>query len=186
MDFDRVRAELEAANPDPIETGHIRMKLLLFGYGNIDRQDDGVAWHILRGVAEHYQVMLPTVPEETNCVLSPAITTTFALQLTPESAEWVAAFDEVIFIDAHTGSVADLLHVEELNANFQTSPFTHHLTPQSCLALAGSLYEKAPKARLISVRGYEFGFAQSLSEQTEELARQAARVIIASIDQAGD
>ncbi len=162
------------------------MKLLLFGYGNIDRQDDGVAWHILRGVAEHYHFVLPTVPEETNNNITLDITVTFALQLTPESSEWVSQFDQVVFIDAHTGAIEEPLHIEDLDANFQTSPFTHHLTPQTCLALADSLYGKTPKARLISVRGYEFGFAQSLSEQTGELARQAVGVITAIIDQTGD
>jgi Ni,Fe-hydrogenase maturation factor len=27
-------------------------KVLIIGYGNPDREDDGVAWHILQGVAE--------------------------------------------------------------------------------------------------------------------------------------
>jgi hydrogenase maturation protease len=162
------------------------MKILLFGYGNIDRQDDGVAWHILRGVAEHYHVILPVFPEETTSEITEYLTCSYALQLTPESAEWVSQFEKVIFIDAHTGSVEEPLHVENLDANFQTSPFTHHLTPQTCLALAESLYGKAPAAMLISVRGYEFGFSQQLSAQTGELALQAIRKIVSIIDQSGD
>ncbi|HWR65690.1 MAG TPA: hydrogenase maturation protease [Bellilinea sp.] len=158
------------------------MKILLFGYGNIDRQDDGVAWHILRGVAEHYHVILPVFPEETTSEITESLTCSYALQLTPESAEWVSQFEKVIFIDAHTGSVEEPLHVENLDANFQTSPFTHHLTPQTCLALAESLYGKAPAATLISVRGYEFGFSQQLSAQTGELALQAIRKIVSIID----
>jgi len=162
------------------------MKILLFGYGNIDRQDDGVAWHILRGVAEHYHVILPVFPEETTSEITEYLTGSYALQLTPESAEWVSQFEKVIFIDAHTGSVEEPLHVENLDSNFQTSPFTHHLTPQTCLALAESLYGKAPEAMLISVRGYEFGFSQQLSAQTGELALQAIRKIVSLIDQSGD
>ena len=27
-------------------------KVLILGYGNLDREDDGVAWHVLQGVAE--------------------------------------------------------------------------------------------------------------------------------------
>ena len=162
------------------------MKILLFGYGNIDRQDDGVAWHVLRGVAERYGVILPVFPEETTIEITETLTSTYALQLTPESAEWVSQFDKVIFIDAHTGSIEELLHVEELGSNFQTSPFTHHLTPQTCLALAESLYGKAPQAILVSVRGFEFGFSQILSAQTRELAMQAIRKIVIYIDQSGD
>lgn len=162
------------------------MKILLFGYGNIDRQDDGVAWHILRGVADHYHVILPMFPDETTIEIMQQLTFSYALQLTPESAEWVSQFNKVIFIDAHTGTVEEPLHEEELDANFQTSPFTHHLTPQTCLALAESLYGKTPKATLISVRGYEFGFSQELSTQTSELALQAIQKIVSIIDQSGD
>lgn len=162
------------------------MKTLLFGYGNIDRQDDGVAWHILRGVAEQYQVNLPAFPEEMTTEITEFLTCSYALQLTPESAEWVSQFDSVIFIDAHTGSVEEPLHLVDLDANFQTSPFTHHLTPQTCLALAESLYGRAPAAKLISVRGYEFGFSQQLSAQTSELASQAIHRIVGIINQSGD
>lgn len=162
------------------------MKILLFGYGNIDRQDDGVAWHILRGVADHYHIPLPVFPEETTSQITEYLTFSYALQLTPESAEWVSQFDKVVFIDAHTGSVEEPLHIVNLDPNFQTSPFTHHLTPQTCLALAESLYGKAPSAMLISVRGYEFDFSQQLSAQTGELAIQAVRKIVSIIDPSGD
>jgi len=162
------------------------MKTLLFGYGNIDRQDDGVAWHILRGVANHYGVDLPTIPDEPHTVISPHVTCTFALQLAPESAEWVAQFEKVFFIDAHTGSIHEPLHIETLSNQFQSSPFTHHLTPQSCLSLAFSLYGAQPKAYLVSVHGFEFGFSQDLSAATQALVENAIQLIIDKIDIKGD
>jgi len=79
------------------------MNTLLFGYGNIDRQDDGVAWHILRGVAGHFGVELPEVPDDPVIELFADLTCKFALQLTPENAEEIAKFEQVFFIDAHTG-----------------------------------------------------------------------------------
>jgi len=162
------------------------MKTLLFGYGNIDRQDDGVAWHILRGVANHYGVELPSIPDEPNKIISPDLTCTFALQLVPESAEWVAQFEQVFFIDAHTGSIQEPLHFEVLTHQFQSSPFTHHLTPQSCLSLALSLYSAQPKAYLVSVLGYEFGFSQDLSAATQVLVENAIQVIVDKLDIKGD
>lgn len=162
------------------------METLLFGYGNIDRQDDGVAWHILRGVANLYDVDLPPVPDEPNTKISPDVTCTFALQLAPESAEWIAQFKRVFFIDAHTGSIEEPLHFELLSSQFQSSPFTHHLTPQSCLSLAHSLYSTKPKAYLVSVRGYEFGFSQTLSFSTQDLVNRAIQLIVDNIDKKGD
>jgi hypothetical protein len=94
--------------------------------------------------------------------------------LLPEMAELVSEHERVCFVDAHTGRVPDDLSIEKLGAEFQNSPFTHHLTPQSCLSMAESLYHKKPEGWLVSVRGFKFGFSHSLSTRTRDLAIQAA------------
>lgn len=101
----------------------------------------------------------------------------YDLQLTPEFAEIIAGYQRVCFVDAHTGNIPDEINVVEVKGEFQRSPFTHHMTPATCLAMAQSLYGGSPEAILVSVRGYEFGFVQSLSARTQELADQAARRI---------
>ena len=40
------------------------MDALVIGYGNIDRQDDGVAWHVLREVASRLKVNFPQTAGE--------------------------------------------------------------------------------------------------------------------------
>jgi hydrogenase maturation protease len=102
----------------------------------------------------------------------------FVLQLSPELAETVAGYERVCFVDAHTGNVPDDLNVVDLEAGFQTSPFTHHMTPATILALARSVYGRAPQARLVSVRGHEFGFSHALSPRTADLAGQAVEQIV--------
>jgi hypothetical protein len=39
-------------------------KLLLLGYGNPDREDDGVAWHILRAIADKQGMPAPDSYED--------------------------------------------------------------------------------------------------------------------------
>ena len=154
------------------------MKTLIFGYGNADRQDDGVAWHVLRAVMQHYD--LP-VSDELDVYFDDEqhhIHYEFQLQLTPEIADDLDAYDRVCFIDAHTGAVPEEVHIEKVTANFQKSPFTHHLTAASLLSIADTLHHKVPEAILVSIRGYEFAFSQSLSDATTALTRQAADIII--------
>jgi hydrogenase maturation protease len=153
--------------------------ILLFGYGNIDRQDDGVAWHVLRSVAEALGQPLPVQPEDPLVEITPRITISFGLQLMPETAELISQYERVCFIDAHTGRVDEPIHLEDIRPQFVNSPFTHHLTPHTCLSLAQTLYGRAPQAILASVRGYEFGFSQTLSDQTGALVEPAARQILA-------
>ena len=106
----------------------------------------------------------------------------FQLQLTPEIADELDIYDRVCFIDAHTGAVPEEIHLEKVTANFQKSPLTHHLTAASLLSIADTLHHKVPETILVSVRGYEFGFAQSLSAATSALTRQAADIIIKWIE----
>jgi hydrogenase maturation protease len=147
---------------------------LLLGYGNADREDDGVAWHILNSLAlllSRSQSESPEVGFESGGE-NPELL--FTLQLTPEMSETIAGFERVCFIDAHTGSVPGDLHIQEVVGEFQNSPFTHHLTPATCLSFCEHLYGRKPEAILISVRGYQFGFRRGLSPLTESLAQQAA------------
>jgi hydrogenase maturation protease len=101
----------------------------------------------------------------------------FVLQLTPELADLMADYDTVCFVDAHTGDYPEELRFESIPAEFQTSPFTHHMTPQTCLVLAKTLHGHAPQGIVVSVRGYQFGFSHTLSPQTAALAGEAIQRI---------
>jgi hydrogenase maturation protease len=148
------------------------MKTLFLGYGNVDRQDDGVAWHVLKGIAT--QLGLETSPSwEDPLPSAPTVEFRFELQLTPEMAEDLLAFERVCFVDAHTGKITDDVQMINVLPEYQTSPFTHHLTPEMLLSMCETLYNKKLAAILISVRGYEFGFETELSPATEVLLPQA-------------
>lgn len=154
-------------------------RTFVFGYGNPDRQDDGVAWHVLTALARRLGWQVPASIEEE---FSPADGTpdlAYDLQLTPELAQTIAGYRRVCFIDAHTGDIPEEICMVELKGEYQHSPFTHHMTPSTCLAMAQTLYGGSPEAILVSVRGYEFGFTQSLSARTELLVEQAAQIIYA-------
>lgn len=148
------------------------MTTLFIGYGNPDRQDDGVAWHVLAGVATQLGLEPPPAWEEP-LPSSPKADFAFHLQLTPEMAEDLTAYDRVCFVDAHTGRIPQNVQVVDLAAEYQTSPFTHHLTPEMLLSMCASLYGHSPEAILVSVRGYEFGFETELSRMTASLVNEA-------------
>ena len=151
-------------------------KLLILGYGNPDRQDDGVAWHILRAMTLKLGLPAPTCYED-EFPESIQIDFAFYLQLTPEMAEDIHAYESVCFVDAHTGNISEPVRLIQVQSEFQASPFTHHLTPQSLLSFCETLYGSKPDAALLSVRGYHFGLSQQLSEKTALLVPQAVELI---------
>jgi hydrogenase maturation protease len=153
-------------------------KILIIGYGNPNREDDGVAWHILQKLAAHFNVPLASIlaPDEFDPAYYPHLV--FALQLTPEMSEAMAQYDFVCFVDAHTGVYEEEVRVAPITLAYQSSPFTHHLTPESCLSLAKDLYGHAPQGLMVSVRGYQFGYRTELSGRTALITDEAVTRII--------
>ncbi len=161
-------------------------KTLIIGYGNPDREDDGVAWHILNRVAE--RLGLPAPGQDIDDLQHLAGTTDLLclLQLDPELAEVIAEYDRICFVDAHTGAYREDIRFEAIEGKYQASPFTHHLTPETCLALAEALHGYAPQGIVVSVRGYQFGFVHALSPATAKLAETAAERIMAWLSSGND
>ncbi len=151
---------------------------LLIGYGNPDRQDDGVAWHVMCSVAQALGFSAPSGPDEPFEINNDQIEFILSLQLVPEYGEKISNFKRVCFIDAHTGAIPEEIRGITIDAQYQHTPFTHHMTPQTCLEIAKTVYHATPKAFLVSVRGYEFGFSNSLSKKTANLVPLAVEKIL--------
>jgi hydrogenase maturation protease len=159
-----------------VSKGYDLRKLLILGYGNPDREDDGIAWHILCALT----VKLGLVPPESYEDEFPAsefIDFDFQLQLTPEMAEDVAGYPYICFIDAHTGNIPEPVRLINVESEFQNSPFTHHLTPQSLMSMCETIYGKKPDAALLSVLGHRFLFTRELSRETAQLVPQAVALV---------
>jgi hydrogenase maturation protease len=150
---------------------------LVLGYGNPDRQDDGVAWHVLHALAIRLGLPAPDSYED-EFPPNERLDFAFTLQLTPEMAEQIAPYERVCFVDAHTGSIAAEVQLVQVESQFQHSPFTHHLTAQSLLSMCQSLYGKIPQAALLSVRGYRFEFERELSKETAALVPEVVEMIV--------
>ena len=154
-------------------------EVLIIGYGNPDREDDGVAWHILKSLATRLAQPEPSQDPDSLHHLEGAPDLLCVLQLDPDIAEIIADYDRVCFVDAHTGVYQEEIRFERIEGEFQSSPFTHHMTPETCLILAETLFGQAPQAIVVSVRGYHFGFSHGLSIETAALAEVAMDRIIA-------
>jgi hydrogenase maturation protease len=152
-------------------------KTLIVGYGNYDRQDDGVAWHILVRVAQRLGRSVPNVLESEFMPDGSEPDLWFVLQLAPEMSEDFARYKRICFVDAHTGNIEEEIRLQAVEGSPASSSFTHHLTPAACLALTSSIYHAHPEAVLLSVRGYRFGFERTLSPETAPLVEQAGELL---------
>lgn len=154
------------------------MKTLIIGYGNPYRRDDGVGFHVINAVAT--RLGRPPLPldEDGLDALGEDVDLVCLPQLLPELAEKLGAYDQVIFVDAHTGAYAEDLRCVAVEPLYTPSAFTHHMTPETLLGLALAFTGEAPPAHLFSVRGHDFDFGVGLSAETEPLAAEAVERIM--------
>lgn len=151
-------------------------QVLVIGYGNPSRGDDGLGWHACRRLRR-------LLPAERASVMT-------VHQLTPELAEDVSRFDLVIFIDAACagGDPGDRLR-HEVDLSAATSDGSgHHCTPEAILAYARALYGRAPLAVTFGIVGQSFDFSMRLTRRVRDAMEGLVQQVVAEIDayHAGD
>lgn len=156
-------------------------RILILGYGNVSREDDGIGFHVIAAIARRLGRPPLDMNDDGLSDLGHPIDLAFVPQLTPELAETIANYDEVFFVDAHTGAFAEDIRWQIVDQGYEPSAFTHHLMPATLVELAETLQGRRPLAHLVSVRGYRFGFGVELSPEAARLCEEAAEQIAARI-----
>ena len=117
------------------------------------------------------------------CLPGVAVDANYQLQV--EDALTVSRFARVVFVDAaRAGARAFRLAAIAPRAEFAFT--THALSPRSVLALARELYGKSPSARMLAIRGYDFGLGESLSARAEKNLGAALKRLAAFIGEKPD
>lgn len=156
-------------------------RVLVVGFGNPYRRDDGVGPVVVRRVREALGLAPLEELEDGFERLGGAVDTLLLHQLVPELADTLRAYGLVIFVDAHVESLETPIYQEWLDADYTPPMVSHHFHPKTLLALTRELYGAAPQALLISVRGHDFDFGEGLSPHTAPLAEEAAQRVLAQI-----
>lgn len=138
-------------------------RILILGYGNPLRSDDGLGWRAAEKLAEKF------------CSHDIEIRTCH--QLLPELVDLVSQSDTTFFIDATQEGEPGEVRCQPV---FPMSPnlrFSHQFSPAAMLAWSQELYGRCPKAFAVSVCGCCFDFGETLSPVvTASLPRVAALV----------
>jgi len=132
--------------------------ILLLGYGNSLRGDDGVG-HILAGLLQERLQLEWQTPLRVHT----------DHQLTPELVSEMAEADVVIFLDAREGDGIGRVVCEIVQTDAQTGLLTHNVTPAGLLSAAREYYGVTPHGLLVSVVGASFDYSDQLSPELSSL-----------------
>lgn len=134
-------------------------KLLVVGYGNVLRRDDGV------GIA---------VAEEVARWNHPHVEVTMLHQLVPELVETLVLFDEVIFVDASVES--DRLEWKPVEpASLFTAGHTSH--PGWLLSLCDQIHGRHPQGYQLAIPIHDLRHGHRLSPLAQEGKQDALSLL---------
>lgn len=158
-----------------------KTRSLVLGFGNVDRQDDGAAYHVIQALRRHLR-QPPLEPDQTGLEeLGGRVDSVFLAQLVPELLDVAMDYDRLVFVDAHVQPDWEALHCAPVEPEERPSTLTHHLTPGLFMALLQALYGCTPEAFVISLRAHQFDFGRELSAATAALIEPAIAEIMRRI-----
>lgn len=163
------------------------MRILIIGYGNPSRMDDGIGHYVVNRLNERWG--LPTIDllgepsadgADTVTVGDTVVRTMWLQQLDIGLAEEVAEVDRLMLIDARVDGPPTV--VEEIVADHQIGLTSHVATPETLLSICLRAYGRGPRCTLYSALGERFDFAAELTDSVQQRADELARQIVAEVE----
>lgn len=140
--------------------GSVAKNILVYGYGNPGREDDGLGPLFIDRL------------EKSGCPLEPRMELHSSYQLNIEDALLVSGKDLAIFVDASREDIENF-SFREIHASSRMSFFTHGLAAGDVLGLAHRLYNRRPAAYLLGIKGYSWEPVESLTPGARENLQKA-------------
>jgi hydrogenase maturation protease len=140
--------------------------ILVLGYGNPGRMDDGLG---------------PLFAEAVEKLGIDGVTVEANYQLTVEDAATIAEHDVVVFVDAAIEG-PEPFTLERARPDSAMSFSTHSVTPAALLELTRELFGSDVEGYVLGIRGYEFDrFGEGLSLQAESNLNAALEFVIPAL-----
>jgi hydrogenase maturation protease len=129
--------------------------VLIVGYGNPLRSDDGIGWHAARLLADDPRLAGARVLAHH--------------QLAPELAEDVSQASLAVLLDAAAEGDPGSVSVRQIEPRPATpATWSHHLAPETLAGLAQALYGAVPPIVLVSVAAATFAEGDGLSSTLQQ------------------
>ncbi len=127
---------------------------LIYGIGNIGRQDDGLGW-----------AFIDWLEEESIC---PKAELMRHYQLHLEDADLISYKKQVLFVDATKALDVESIQLENMQAKMDFSFSSHAISIPSIMATCKQCFEKVPEVQLLTIKGYEWELQLGLTEKAKQ------------------
>jgi hydrogenase maturation protease len=140
-------------------------KILIYGYGNPGRQDDGLGVQLAAELEKwcadnHYK----HVHTDSN------------YQLNLEDADLISGYQCVIFADASKEDISDF-YFQPLEPSEKVEFTMHAVSPAFVLHLCGQIFNCRPETYLMHIRGYEWEFTEGITGRAQHNLLKAVEYV---------
>ncbi len=122
---------------------------LVYGIGNLGRQDDGLGW-----------AFVDEVEEQGLCARAQLVR---GYQLQLEDADLLARVRRVLFVDSTKDTAVDSFELQRPEPRLDFSFTSHALSVPSVLATCQQCFDYVPDCLVLAIRGYEWELSVGLT-----------------------
>jgi hydrogenase maturation protease len=140
-----------------------RPKILIHGYGNPGREDDGLGCACIEILQKWMEeVKLDNVKLDCD------------YQLNVEDALTISENDITVFVDASIEDIDDYCLTKVTPEGSKIEFSMHAVSAAYILDLCNKLYNKEPEVYLLHIKGYEWDFKEAISPKAQDNLQAAA------------
>jgi hydrogenase maturation protease len=132
---------------------------LIYGIGNVGRQDDGLGWALVDWLEA--QAWCPAAE----------IRRHYQLQL--EDADLISHKERVLFVDATRDESVKSFRVERAEPKLDFSFTSHAISISSIMATCRECFQRLPDVHVLALRGYEWELKMGLTRQAAQNLNEA-------------
>lgn len=136
---------------------------LIYGIGNIGRQDDGLGW-----------AFIDWLETASSCVKAEKVK---FYQLNLEDADLISHKQRVLFVDASKDTTVDSFRLYKAEPKMDFSFTSHAMSIETIMATCWQCFGKIPEVYVLAIRGYEWELQIGLTEQAKNNLHLATRHI---------
>lgn len=132
-------------------------KILIYGYGNPGRQDDGLGAAFIADIEKWIaEQKVENIALDTN------------YQLNIEDAYLISGYDKVIFVDATIEPIESFSFTKVIPSDAKVEFTMHAVSPAFVVDLCQKIFGNTPEVWLLHLKGYNWDFEEKLSEKAKE------------------
>ena len=139
---------------------------LVYGIGNVGRQDDGLGWAFIDWLEAHGLCLSADVQR--------------GYQLLLEDAELISTKERVLFIDATKDVAVESFSLERAAPRMDFSFTSHAISIPAILATCLQCFDQLPIVHVLAIRGYEFGLEMGLTHAAKRNLDDATAYVSSS------